>query len=72
MKRLGRVVSIHDDKLVVQLEVEKKPKIGDKVFDDKRNFIGHILEYFGSVKNPAAIVSCRKDPGRYLNKEVFY
>ncbi len=69
MKRLGRVVSISDDKLV--LKTEQLVKIGAKVFDEEGKFVGNVIDYFGPTVGPYVLVSPKRDPTKYMGKELF-
>ena len=72
MRKLGNVVSIRDGKLVIKAEGENLAKIGTKVFDEKGQFVGPIIDFFGPIKGPYMVVSPRKKPDQYLNQAIFY
>jgi len=75
MKIIGKVVSVSNGKLVVKTGKAHKPdkeiKLGEKVFDEKGNFVGNILEYFGPTDNPFLLVSAKKKTENYEGKELF-
>jgi rRNA processing protein Gar1 len=70
MKSLGEVKSISGNKLV--LRTDDVLKIGTKIFDEHGNFVGNVVEYFGSTKHPYVLVSPKKSPDRYSGKELFW
>jgi rRNA processing protein Gar1 len=70
MKHLGTVIQIKKNGLVVQ--VDQLPKIAEKVFDDKENFVGNVIEFFGPTKKPFVIVSTKHDPEKYRGEKLFY
>ena len=69
MKKLGRVVSLSDDKLV--LKTEELIKIGAKVFDEEGKFVGNVIDYFGPTVGPYVLVSTKREPSQYVGKELF-
>lgn len=69
MKLLGKVTSISDGKLV--LKTDDLVKIGAKVFDERGNFVGNVIDYFGPTMGPYLRVSPKKGPDQYLGKELF-
>ena len=70
MKLLGRVSSIHDGKLIIKSPGQFKK--GKKVYDDGEEFVGEVIEWFGSTKKPYLIISTKKDPERYLGEKIYY
>jgi rRNA processing protein Gar1 len=69
MRKLGRVVSLSGDKLV--LKTDKLVKIGAKIFDEQGKFVGNAIDYFGPTMGPYILVSPKRDAGEYVGKELF-
>ncbi len=69
MKKLGRVVSVSNDKLV--LKTEELLKIGTKVFDEEGKFVGNVIDYFGPTMGPYVLVSPKRDPVKFVGKELY-
>jgi len=51
LQTIGRVIHITPNKKAV-VKAEHLPKIGDRVFNEKRNPVGEVFEIFGSTSSP--------------------
>ena len=73
MHKVGRVVSVSEDKLVLKTEhPEKLVKIGAKIFDEKGIFVGNVIDYFGPTIGPYLLVSPKsRDPGEFVGEELY-
>ncbi|MCS7131898.1 MAG: Gar1/Naf1 family protein [Hadesarchaea archaeon] len=54
MRRLGKVVHVTKRGLVVRLE--REPRLGETIYDGKRRRVGQLLDLFGRVDSPYALV----------------
>jgi len=72
LKPLGRVKQVGKSKLIIQLENQNLPKLGEDVFDDKENFVGNITDFFGPTKNPYIVISTKHSVEKYNGKDLFY
>lgn len=69
MKKLGRVVSLTDGKLV--LKSKELVKIGSEVYDSAERHVGTVVDYFGNTLGPYVIVSPKKDAGMLVGEELY-
>ena len=69
MKKLGRVVSVSDGKLV--LKTEELVKLGAEVYDDGERHIGTVIDYFGPTMGPYLLISTKKDAGQLVGEELY-
>jgi len=70
MQKLGRVVQIHEEKLV--LKTDKLVKIGSRVYDDKERWVGTVIDYFGPTMGPYLLVSPKKEAASLVGKELYH
>ena len=59
MKVAGRVRNICGEKnAVIAIDAGQLPRLHSEVFDHKRNPVGKLVEVFGNIKSPYALVVC--------------
>ncbi len=51
MQHLGRVLHVSSSRNLI-LKADSLPKIGDKVVDEKLEFVGTVFDVFGPVSSP--------------------
>ncbi len=54
MRRLGKVVHFTKRGLVIRLE--REPKLGEAIYNGERRRVGQLLDIFGPVSSPYALV----------------
>ena len=69
LKKIGRVVSVSDGKLVVK--AEGTIKIGAEVYDSGERHIGTVSDYFGPTAGPYLLISTKKEPGQLVGEELY-
>jgi rRNA processing protein Gar1 len=69
MKKLGRIVSVTDGKLV--LKSKELVRIGAEVYDSSERHVGTVVDYFGNTLGPYVIVSPKKDAGMLVGEEIY-
>lgn len=71
MQRLGRMLHVTPSKNVI-IKINKPPKIGSSVVDEKLRIIGKIFDIIGPVSSPYAIVKpAIKEPETLANKQLY-
>lgn len=71
MRRMGKVLHITPSKKVV-VKAENLPKIGDRVFDEKRDPVGTVFDIFGSTSSPyVAVKPDVEDPHRLVDYALY-
>ena len=59
MKIAGRVRNICGEKTVVMaIDAGQLPRLHSEVFDRKQKSVGKLVEVFGNIKSPYALVVC--------------
>lgn len=74
MRRLGRVVHVTKRGLVIRLE--REPRLGEVIYNGKRRRVGQLLDLFGPVNGPYALVRpaggiAPEDLAALVGKELF-
>lgn len=60
MKVAGRVRNICGEKTVVMaINAGQLPRLHSEVFDQEHRSVGKLVEVFGNIKSPYALVACR-------------
>ena len=60
MKVAGRVRNICGEKTVVMaIDAGQLPRLHSEVFDQNRKSVGKLVEVFGNIKSPYALVVCK-------------
>ncbi|MCD6539069.1 hypothetical protein J7L18_10800 [Candidatus Bathyarchaeota archaeon] len=71
MKKIGRVLHISPgDKAVIK--TLKPLMIGEKVFDEKRSFVGRVSDVFGPIKSPYIEVDVTSGEASKLIGKMLY
>jgi len=71
LQRIGRVLHISPSGNPI-LRVEKPPRIGDKVVDEKMRSIGRVFDVFGPVSSPYVSVRTNvQDPNRLVDCSLY-
>lgn len=71
MQRLGRMLHVTPSKNVI-IKINKPPKIGSSVVDEKLRIIGKIFDIIGPISSPYAIVKpAIKEPETLANKQLY-
>ncbi len=71
MLRIGRVIHITPSRKAV-VKAESLPKIGDKVFNEKKRFVGTVFDLIGPVSSPYISVKPEvKDPNKLINHVLY-
>ena len=55
MQRLGRVLSVTPSKNII-VKIDKAPKMGAAVIDEKLRAVGKIFDIIGPVSSPYAVI----------------
>lgn len=69
MKKLGKVVTVDNGKLI--LKTNEKLKRGDKVYDEGNRFIGNIISFKKEEHGQYAVVSPKKDPEPLRGEKLY-
>jgi rRNA processing protein Gar1 len=71
LQRLGRALHTSPSRNVI-VKIEKIPKIGETVVDEKLKPIGKISDVFGPVSSPYATVKTTlREPEKLTNKMLY-
>lgn len=72
MKKLGRVVSFDEKKIV--LKTDELVKIGSEVYDEGERHVGTVIEYFGPTMGPYVIIGTKmnKKDVKFLVGKTLY
>lgn len=60
MRVLGRVRVVSKNKNLI-VEASEKPRIGDKVYDEKMALVGYVYDIIGPVNSPFVVVKVDLD-----------
>ncbi len=76
MRKLGKIVSIEDNKLVLRtdeniLKVREKVEAGDSVYDESKRHIGEIVNFKEKNDKIYPLISPKKDPEPLVGKKVY-
>jgi RNA-binding protein len=71
LQRLGLILHISSSHNIIA-KIEKLPRIGETVVDDRLKPVGRVFDIVGPVSSPyAAIVPTVRDPERLINRVVY-
>lgn len=71
MQRIGRVLHVGSDKNIV-LKAENLPRLGGIVFDKQLKPTGTVIDVFGPIFSPYAVVkSSITDPNCLVNQVLY-
>jgi len=71
LRKIGRVLHISPSKKAV-IKVEKTPRIGETVLDEKQRQIGTVSDIFGPIVSPYVEVEVKvKDPQEIINNILY-
>ncbi len=71
LQRLGRVLSVTPSQNIV-VKLDKAPKMGAAVIDEKLKVVGKIFDIIGPVSSPYAVIKpLVKDPEKLANKQLY-
>ena len=73
LRRLNKIIHLSKSgNLIVRLDSNMYPKLGEKVFDSKLREIGKIRDIFGPVLKPYISISpTTSDPSSFVGKLVY-
>lgn len=69
MKKLGKVASIDDGKLI--LKTDEVLEKGDQVYDESGRFIGNVIGFSNEEYGEYAVISPKKDPEPLRGKKLY-
>lgn len=69
MKKLGKIVSIKDGKLI--LKTKNAVKKGKKVYDESERFIGNVIGFQDEEYGEYAIISSKKKPKALVGEKIY-
>ncbi len=69
MKKLGKVASVKDGKLI--LKTDKTLDEGDQVYDESGRFIGNVIGFKDEEYGEYAVISPKKDPEPLNGKKLY-
>jgi rRNA processing protein Gar1 len=72
LKRLGRPLHISSQNHLI-IQTGYTPQIGERVFNQSKDFIGKIIDVFGPVSSPFISIKSdnRIDLNKHINDEFF-
>jgi RNA-binding protein len=71
LQRLGKVLNVTPSQNIV-VKIDKTPKIGSAVVDEKLKVVGKIFDVIGPVSSPYVIVKpAIKEPEKLTNKQLY-
>lgn len=71
LQRLGKVLSVTPSANLV-VKIDKPPKMGASVIDEKLNVIGRVFDIIGPVSSPYAVIKPSiKNPEKLANKQLY-
>ncbi len=69
MKKLGKIVSTENGKLV--LKTDKDMRKGRQVYDESNRFIGNIIKFKEKGEEKYAVISTKKDPEPLIGEKIY-
>ena len=71
MQRLGKVLHVTPSQNIV-VKVDKTPKIGSDVVDEKLKVVGKVFDVIGPVSSPYVVVKpAVKEPEKLSSKQLY-
>jgi len=71
LQRLGKVLSVTPSENLV-VKIDKPPKMGASVIDEKLTVIGRVFDIIGPVSSPYAVIKPSvKNPEKLANKQLY-
>lgn len=70
MKELGRVTHASRTGLLV-LKAVNVPKLGEKVFNERSEVAGVVVDVFGAVSSPYVAIKPQGHPGKYVGRSLY-
>jgi RNA-binding protein len=71
LQRLGRVLSVTPSQNII-VKLDKAPKMGAAVIDEKLKLVGKIFDIIGPVSSPYAVIKPSvKDPEKLANRQLY-
>src|SRR4030042_536901 len=71
LQRLGKVLHVTPSQNIV-VKIDKTPKIGSAVVDEKLKVVGRIFDVIGPVSSPYVVVKpAIKEPEKLTNKQLY-
>jgi len=71
LQRLGKVLHVTPSQNIV-VKIDKTPKIGSAVVDEKLKIVGKIFDVIGPASSPYVIVKpAIKEPEKLTNKQLY-
>ena len=71
LQRLGKVLSVTPSENLV-VKIDKPPKMGASVIDEKLNVIGRVFDIIGPVSSPYAVIKPSvKNPEKLANRQLY-
>ena len=71
MQRLGKVLHVTPSQNIV-VTIDKTPKIGSAVVDEKLKVVGKIFDIIGPASSPYVVVKpAIKEPEKLTNKQLY-
>lgn len=69
MKKLGKVASIEEGKLI--LKTDKTLNEGDQVYDESQRFIGNVIGFKDKEYGQYAVISTKKNPEPLRGQKLY-
>ena len=71
MQRLGKVLHVTPSQNII-VKIDKTPKIGSAVVDEKLKIVGKIFDVIGSMSSPYVVVKpADKEPEKLTKKQLY-
>jgi RNA-binding protein len=71
LQRLGKVLHVTPSQNIV-VKIDKTPKIGSAVVDEKLKVVGKIFDIIGPASSPYVVVKpAIKEPEKLTNKQLY-
>jgi len=71
LKKIGRVLHISPGEKAV-IKTLKPLRIGEKIFDENRRFVGRVSDVFGPIKSPYIEVDITSgEPSKLVGKMLY-
>jgi len=71
LRRIGRVLHISSSEKAV-IRTLKPPRIGERVFDENKKFVGKVFDVFGPTKSPYVEVDIQRERASSLIGKMLY
>jgi len=69
MKKLGKVVSTENGKLI--LKTDKELRKGRQIYDESNRFIGNLISFKEKGEEKYAVISTEKDPEALIGEKLY-